>query len=130
MLCNNCGHENADGVIFCVNCGNEMHPQAAEVVEPTCAEPVMPKPAKIMGLIAMICGIVSLVMCLCYGSGLVFGIAGLVLGILAKKKAAEVNLKNSQAQLGFTLGLIGLIANILFYVAYIIFYVVAILGSM
>lgn len=127
MFCKNCGHENAEDVAFCINCGNELNPQPSEPVTPhedpvtTYAEPALPKASQIMGLIAMICGIVSLVMCLCYGSGIAFAIAALILGILAKKKATEVGLANKKAQLGFTLGLIGTITNALFMVGYFVY---------
>ena len=72
-------------------------------------------PAKTMGLISMICGIVSVV-CACFGGGVLFGIAAVVLSVLAKKKYTGTN---KQAQIGMILGIVGaaisLIATIIIF---------------
>ena len=136
MFCKNCGHENADDVHFCINCGNELNPQPVNPVETsaepvnTYAEPTLPKASQIMGLIAMICGIVSVVLCFCYGSGIVLAIAALVLGILAKKKAAEVGMTNGKAKLGTIFGIIGTVLNGLYLVYEIVVYAIAIFSSL
>ena len=63
----------------------------------------------VKALLAKIFGIVSLVLGICGGSGLPFGVAALILSNLAKKTDPD----NKDAKLGGTLGLIGIIRMIL-----------------
>ena len=62
----------------------------------------------VKALLSQIFGIVSVVVGLC-GGGFPFGVAAIVLGILAKKTDPE----NGQAKLGFILGIVGIVVSII-----------------
>ncbi len=62
----------------------------------------------IFGILSLIAGIVSVVICWLYGGGLLFGVAGIVLGVQGRKKAALGQANNrSMAQTGLILSIIG-----------------------
>jgi hypothetical protein len=64
----------------------------------------------------MILGIASIPLACCFGSGLLFGVVGVVLGYMGKQKAAQGLATNgSQANTGFICGIIG-VALSLFWV--------------
>ena len=104
-ICPTCGAANASGK-FCVNCGSAApeapaapvtpEPVQAEPVQeaqpvysqPVYSEPVYAQPAAQttsfktgMGLAiaSLACGVMSIILCYCYGFGIPFGIAGLIL---------------------------------------------------
>ena len=133
QYCSNCGTQLPDGTAYCNNCGAPLQaPQVvpAPVVEPapfvevpanvsyTAAPPVttLPTPAKIMGIISMICGILSL--CSCY-VGFIYSIPALILSNIANNKSAGVD--NPKARLGKTLGIIGIPVSVVCLIGYIIF---------
>jgi len=60
-------------------------------------------------------GILSIILCCCYGIGIVFGIAGIICGVLAKKKGQSKGLT--------TAGLVCSIVGTVFCVIAIIYYV-------
>ena len=72
----------------------------------------------VKALLSQIFGIVSLVLGLCAGGGLPFGVAAIILGTLAKKTDPE----NGQAKLGTTLGIVGIILSVLAAIISIIIY--------
>ena len=80
----------------------------------------------VKALLAKIFGIVSLVLGICGGSGLPFGVAALILSNLAKKTDPD----NKDAKLGGTLGLIGIILSVIGAIVTIVIYSVSIAGSM
>lgn len=64
-------------------------PPAPPAYAPAAAYPYAagaPKPTTTLSLLAMIFGIVGLVLSCCYGAGVLFGIAGIVLGHLGRKR--------------------------------------------
>lgn len=78
--------------------------------------PVLSGAPKILGIVALVCGILSL--CTCY-MGWLFGIAGIVTGTIGKKKT-PAGAKNTLANVGFILGLIGTIISVIFVIVMII----------
>ena len=76
--------------------------------------PQQPLPAKQssgMGIASLVLGIVSFIICIPYLS-LPAGIIGLVLGVLAKKKAAQTGGTPGLAKVGFILSIIGSILSL------------------
>lgn len=71
------------------------------------------KSAIVTGIISLVLGIVSLVSCYL---GWAFGIAGIILSNITKKKQPD----NSKAKVGFILSLIGTILGAISFVVYII----------
>ncbi len=97
-----------------------MYQSAPVVTPPVAQEPELPAVSKVLGLISMICGIVSLPMALAYGSGLFFGIAALVMSGIARNKAAEVGATNGKANTGKKLGIAGTIVGGIFFFIFVI----------
>jgi len=62
-------------------------------------------PGKGLGIASMVLGIVSLVIPF---AGLATAIVGLILGVLAKKKSAEVGMQSGMATAGIVCSIIGL----------------------
>lgn len=128
-VCSNCGAELTEGTVFCPNCGVDQT-QNVQVPEIQAADNELAQTfeeapttltgaAKVMSIISMICGIVSLATC--YG-GLVPGIAAIILASLASKKAPGI--PNSMAKTGKITGIIGTVLASLWLVGYIIYIVV------
>lgn len=131
--CSNCGMEVTEGAAFCANCGAAQAPKTntseqpvpapetgvvtTETVETVSVEqPVaegpaanLEGPAKTMGIISLVCGILSIIACC---GGPLFGIAAIILAVLAKKKA-EPGVKNTMATVGLILGIVGIALGIL-----------------
>jgi len=143
-FCANCGAELAEGTAICPYCGAGQVRQYGtqepavepEVVvpQPVYQQPVYQEPAaqstveatatltgaaKILSIISMVCGLVSLVSC--YG-GFAPGIAALILSNMAFKKAPGV--PNSKAKVGKITGIIGIIVSALCFVGYIVYWVI------
>lgn len=128
MTCKSCGYENAEGSVFCANCGASMEAPAVEpVVETTYEQPVeVVAPAKKsngMTIAALILGIVGLVgnticscLCGCLGGApsLLMSIAGLVLGIVAMNKSKKEGEKNNMALTAIILSGVGILLYIIF----------------
>ena len=124
MKCTFCGAELNDDVMFCTECGRAVE---AAPAEPTEAFVKADKdPGKVLGIIAMILGIVAVVLpilcspCCCCGYGtIVFvaaelvaficAVAGLILAVLASKKSKAAGYKNGLAKLGLILSIVSLI---------------------
>ena len=64
----------------------------------------MEEKKNIKALLSFIFGIVGSVLAFCCGSGLPFGVAALILGLLAKKDDPD----NKQAKIGFILGIVAI----------------------
>ena len=93
------------------------------MTDPTNSTPVPPtppaapnagpaKPSTILSLLSMIGGIVGLVLSCCFGAGILFAVAGIVLGHLGKKKE---NAKG-MAMTGLITGYIGAALSILMWI--------------
>ena len=126
-FCYNCGTELTEGTAFCSNCGAAQVPGgSAPVPEAAFTDPVarnvvdapadtLTGAAKVLSLISMICGLVSLVSCYV---GFVPAIAALVLSNIAGKKAPGV--PNSKARVGKITGIIGIIVSVVCFIGYVI----------
>ena len=126
MICKSCGYENAEGSVFCANCGASMEAPVAEVVadQPYVETPVVAekKKAEPMGIIAMILGILGLLgstfcscLCGCLGGSpaLIMCIAGVVLGIIGLNKSKKQGEKNTMALVGIILSGVGILLFII-----------------
>ena len=140
-FCSNCGAELTEGTAFCPNCGAGQvrtfgadEPVAAvdETVvlpaEPVYQEPVdqapvyqpqveaavLPTSAKILGLISMICGLVSLVSCYV---GFAYSIPALILANIASKKAPGI--PNGKAKVGKITAIIGIVVSVICFIVYV-----------
>lgn len=127
MICKSCGYENAEGSVFCANCGASMEAPVAEVVvdQPIVEAPVVAekKKSEPMGIISMILGIVGLLgsticscLCGCLGGSpaLLMCIAGVVLGVIGMNKSKKLGEKNTMALVGIILSGVGILLFIIF----------------
>lgn len=100
------------------NFNNEQNNMYEEYsVEPT-VEVAEEKQSDALAIISLVMGILSIILCCCYGIGIVFGIAGIICGAVAKKKGQSKGLALA--------GLICSIVGCVFSVAAIIYYVWAV----
>ena len=140
-FCSNCGAELTEGTAFCPNCGagqvrtfgaDEPVAVAAEPevlpAEPVYQEPVyqapvyqpqaepavLPTSAKILGLISMICGLLSLVSCYV---GVAYSIPALILANIASKKAPGI--PNGKAKVGKITAIIGIVVSVICFIIYV-----------
>lgn len=140
-FCSNCGAELTEGTAFCPNCGagqvrtfgaDEPVAVAAEPevlpAEPVYQEPVyqapvyqpqaepavLPTSAKILGLISMICGLLSLVSCYV---GFAYSIPALILANIASKKAPGI--PNGKAKVGKITAIIGIVVSVICFIIYV-----------
>ena len=141
-FCSNCGAELTEGTAFCPNCGagqvrtigaDEPVAVAAEPevlpAEPVYQEPVyqapvyqpqaepavLPTSAKILGLISMICGLLSLVSCYV---GFAYSIPALILASIASKKAPGI--PNGKAKVGKITAIIGIVISVICFIAIVL----------
>lgn len=112
----NCyAHPDISAIGTCVNCGKAVCKDCATLVGgkiycPDCAASGVPlQVGKTNGLAitSLILGIVSIPMLLCYGSGVLFGIAALITGLIAR---GQIN-KSGGAQGGGGMALAGIITG-------------------
>ncbi|MBR5515816.1 MAG: zinc-ribbon domain-containing protein [Clostridia bacterium] len=140
MICKNCGNEVVDGASFCAACGSSVEYENEETVRADSYEQVnvevegvdaadvpaeVQDPGKTMGIVSLILGIVSILSSCCSAAcclGYIsptFAIAGIIVGILGKKKSAEVEINNKMA-------LVGMILSIVSFVLYIVAIIIGI----
>lgn len=136
MFCAKCGKEMDDNAKFCPSCGagtsgetvSEQPAQPAQQVpysQPAAAVTAEPGQSSGVGIGALICGIIGLVLCWVPIVGLILSIVAVVLGGKGKRTLPEG--KKGMALAGFILGIIGLIISIIVLIAWIV--TIAILGS-
>ena len=142
-FCSNCGAELTEGTAFCPNCGagqvrtfGAEEPVAvagettvlcgettvltaepvyqAPVYQPQVEPAVLPTSAKILGLISMICGLVSLVSCYV---GFMYSIPALILASIASKKAPGI--PNGKAKVGKITAIIGIVVSVICFIIYV-----------
>lgn len=71
-----------------------------------------------MGITALILGIVSIVLACCWGSGFLFGVGAIVLGVLGGKAATTGEASNGgQAKGGLITGIIGVVLAVVTWIA-------------
>lgn len=85
----------------------------APVYQPQVEPAVLPTSAKILGLISMICGLVSLVSCYV---GFAYSIPALILANIASKKAPGI--PNGKAKVGKITAIIGIVISVICLIAY------------
>lgn len=74
-----------------------------------------------LAVVSLVMGILSIILCCCYGIGVIFGIPGLICAIISRKKG-----KTGLSTAGLICSIIGLILSVLA----IIYYVVCIVYAM
>ena len=136
-FCPNCGTQNPDGTAFCYNCGTSMSQQPPVQNQPpmmgqvasgapayeTPAAPSypvnqpaeLPTPAKVTGIISMVCGIVSC--CSCY-TGFVFSIAAFITGAISNSKN-PMGLENKKVVVGRITAIVGIVISVISLIVYI-----------
>ena len=72
-----------------------------------------PKQNDVLGIISMVCGILSLLGTCCCGSSVIFGVAAIVLSVLQRRKG-----NNGFAVAGLVMGIIGIVLGIVMIVVY------------
>ncbi len=85
---------------------------------PSVEDVAAPKKTDALAVVSLVMGILSIVMCCCYGIGAIFGIPGLICAILSKKKA-----KSGLATAGLVCSIIGLVLSVIAIVYYVIYFV-------
>jgi hypothetical protein len=95
------------------------------VATPAAPTAELPTASKILSIIALVCGIISLPMALAYGTGLFFGIAAIITGNIANNKATAVGLTSGKARTGKKLGIAGTIVGGIIFFLFIIIAVAA-----
>lgn len=69
----------------------------------------------IFGILSLVFGIVSIVICCLYGVGILSGAAAIILGIQGKNKADAGTANNKTlANVGFILGIIGAVLSLIY----------------
>ena len=113
-------------------------PAYAQPVQPTYEQPVsgavvteprLPTSSKVLGIVGMVCGIMSIAMFCVYYVSPIFAIAGLVLSIIANNQAKAVDTKNSMAKAGIICSAIGLGILVVYIGVIIILYAGLIAGA-
>ena len=115
MLCTKCGANFPDDVKFCPYCGSSVEnangnyqaqPQYRNI-------PQQPNtvPSKGNGIVSLILGNCSILLCSYYFVGLALGIIGLCLGISSLKKTKAVGMSNGMAIAGIVCSSVGLAIN-------------------
>lgn len=137
IICNICGNMIPTGDV-CPNCGTIVDYQVLD----SDGKEVKPKnPGNVLGIVSLILGCLSLVfplgccMCSCISSlfslmipvtgmfalivqivlvglSLVFGVVGLILAIIGKKKSKAVGMKNTMATIGLITSIFGLVISV------------------
>jgi hypothetical protein len=87
----------------------------APVYQPQAEPAVLPTSAKILGLISMICGLLSLVSCYV---GFAYSIPALILSSIASKKAPGI--PNGKAKVGKITAIIGIVISVICFIAIVL----------
>ena len=97
MTCSKCGTDN-QGAAFCSSCGTAL----AVMANPYVQQPMRPSASNNLSTIAIILAAIGLLFV-----PIVFGTAGLILGIVAKSK------QEPRANVAIAIGIIGLVGGII-----------------
>ncbi len=114
MFCKNCGKEIADDSRICAYCGTQVAAPAAAPVAAAAPAQEEKLGFNVLGLIGMICGILSLITFFVGGASLLLAIAGLVLSCIGGN---QVGKSKGMAKAGKICSIIGLILGTLGLVA-------------
>lgn len=91
---------------------NNMEPQVAEytyAAEGTYEAPVEAQGSNALAIVALICGILSIVCCLCSGLGAIPGIVAIICGVQGMKKCPKAGM----AKAGMICGIVGVVIGII-----------------
>lgn len=127
MYCPICGTRCEESLAFCPNCGHPLHrpspsepPRQEPTLHHTASQPTGELPGKVMGILGMVLGILSILFGCCLPViPLLCAIAGLVLSCISRKKANEVLRKNNFALAGLICSIIGLVFSVLYLLIFI-----------
>ena len=123
MICTKCGHQVADGGVFCCFCGEKLD-TAGQQVQPFYSQQnysaVHRHPGEGTATGALVCGIVGLFL-----AGLILGIIAIVQG----KNAKKLGYTGGKATAGIVLGIVDIVGVVFILPAYILLLTV-INGSM
>ena len=129
-VCPNCMTNNPDGTAYCPHCGAAQSEKPAwqsqavqpsqtpapAPVQPTWQQPVayepapeprLPRTARILSIVSMVCGLSCLTFFCLNGISIPLGVAAIVLKVLAGKKT-PYEVKNPMATVGLITGIVGL----------------------
>lgn len=140
MKCNICGAELAADATFCEACGAAVTPATTEALEGDLLDAPQKNPGKVLGILSFIFSLVSLVAglalsCCCFFTcayfgpiigiavGLIFAIAGIILGAIGLKKSKSAGFKNGLALAGLIISCVFIVLQILLIIGLIIFIV-------
>ncbi len=103
------------------NSTNNYYQDNTQYTQPVYSQPVNAEPAKAqtptLAIVSLVMGILSIVLGCCYGIGIIFAIAGIIMAVIANKQ--------QKSGIG-TAGLICSIVGAVFSVIMLIYYVVVI----
>lgn len=115
MICKDCNSENENGLQFCTNCGANLEPETVtEAVAETEETVAATDPGKVLNLISLILGIVSLLsgsICSCLAAcvggtpAALVAVGAIVTGVLGMKKSKEAGFNNKLGLIGMILGI-------------------------
>lgn len=91
---------------------NNMEPQTAEytyAAEGTYDAPVEAQGSNALAIVALICGILSIVCCLCTGLSLIPAIVGIICGVQGMKKCPKAGM----AKVGMILSIVGAVLGVI-----------------
>lgn len=127
MYCNNCGNANAEGK-FCDVCGAEISSEPV-VVNPENVIETTPAsdPGKVLGIVSMCLSIFGIVCSPTMILSAAAIIAGLITGIIGKKKSKLAGYKNGFAIAGIIISAVGL-ALLAIGVLLLVLYIVLVVG--
>ena len=124
MICKFCGAEIKDDAAFCTACGKSLT-ETETVVGEVVSDVKPSKAPMILGIVSLVCSILTVVPICCVLPPFLTWIASLVTGIvsnsIAKKKGQK---KSGLAKAGLIIDIIVGILSVLSWVAAVIFYVV------
>ncbi len=121
----------------CVNCGKAVCTDCATTVAGklycrSCAASgaLVQQPSRTNGLAisSMVLGILAVPMFFCYGSGIIFGIVALILGLIARRQIRDGGNTEKGSGMALTGIIIGGVSGVLFALAVIMIVVLALLG--
>jgi uncharacterized membrane protein YvbJ len=130
MICKFCGAQIKDDATFCTVCGKSLT-ETETVVGEVVSDAKPSKTPMILGIVSLVCSILTVVPICCVLPPFLTWIASLVTGIISNSIAKNNGQKKSAlARAGIIisivvgiLSLLSLVATIIFYVVYIVFIV-------
>ncbi len=122
MYCAKCGKEMDDNAKYCPACGADVNadaaaPEPAPYVGSSSYAPDASQSSGV-GVGAMVCGIIGLILCWVPIVGLILSIVAVVLGSKGRKELPPD--KRGMATAGFVMGIIGLVIAVIVLIGWVI----------